>query len=77
MDTNSEIILLTPLQRAQKKYYEKRKNNIDYKNQIKINNKTYYDKVKVTPEFKEKVSIKKKEYYYANKKDILLDFFIV
>jgi hypothetical protein len=41
MDTNSEIIILTPLQRAQKKYYEKRKSSQIYKDQVKVSNKKY------------------------------------
>ena len=70
MNANSEI-LLTPLQRAQKKYYEKRKSTQKYKDQIKLSNKKYYEKIKDDPEFKEKVSKQKKEYYYNNKCNIV------
>ena len=76
MDTNSEIIILTPLQRAQKKYYEKRKSSQKYKDQVKVSNKKYYEKVKDTTEFKEKVSIQKHKYYYANRSEVLLDIIV-
>ena len=75
MDTNSEIIL-TPLQRAQKKYYEKRKSSQKYKDQVKVSNKKYYEKIKDDPTFKEKVSIQKHKYYYANRSEVLLDIIV-
>ena len=72
MDNPNEIIL-TPLQKANKKYYEKIKNNPEYQSQI---NKSflnhYHNQLKNNVEFKAKVSAQKKEYYQKKKKEILL-----
>ena len=75
MNTNSEI-LLTPLQRAQKKYYEKIKSTDKYKEKRREISKKQYSILKDDPIFKEKVSKQKKEYYYANRKEILLEIIV-
>ena len=75
MDTNSEIIL-TPLQRAQKKYYEKIKSTDKYKEKRREISKKQYATLREDPLFKEKVSIQKQKYYYANRREVLLDIIV-
>ena len=71
MDNSNEIIL-TALQKAKKKYYEKIKNDPEYilkrktpefKAKLRASCNKYYNKVKNNDEFKKKVSDQKKQYY--------------
>ena len=64
---------LTAQQRASKKYYEKMKNNPEYRARQNKNNLNHYHKIKNDPEFKAKVSEHKKIYYQNKKKEILLE----
>ena len=75
MDSNSEIIL-TPLQRAQKKYYEKIKSTDKYKQKRREISKKQYAILREDPIFKQKVSIQKQKYYSANKNEILLNIIV-
>ena len=75
MNTNSEI-LLTPLQKAQKKYYEKIKNTDKYKEKRREISKKQYVILREDPIFKEKVSKQKKAYYNANKLEMLLEIIL-
>ena len=74
MDNNE--IKLTASQRAKKKYYERIKNDPNYKARrntpeikakLRENSKKYYNKIKNNEEFKIKVSEKKREYYNRKK----------
>jgi hypothetical protein len=67
---------LTPLQKAQKKYYEKMKNDPDYVKRRRERCTRYYNKIKNDDEFKAKVSEKKKEYYQRKKRNIFMDILI-
>ena len=80
MDNSNEIIL-TALQKAKKKYYEKIKNDQEYilkrntpefKAKLRASCNKYYNKVKDNEQFKEKVSKQKKEYYIRKKFEPLL-----
>ena len=70
MDNINEIILLTPQQRAAKKYYEKIKNNPNYIQQRRRNCLKYYHKIKDDEEYKQKVSDYKRN-HYRERKDVL------
>ena len=72
MDNTNEIIL-TALQKAKKKYYEKIKNDPEYKAKKNINCLNHYhNKLKNNSEFKAKVSEQKKLYYQKKKKKFFL-----
>ena len=67
---------LTALQRAQKKYYEKMKNDPNYVNRRRARCNKYYNKIKDNEEFKNNVSVKKKEYYRRKKTELLLEILL-
>ena len=80
MDNTNEIIL-TALQKAKKKYYEKIKNDPlyilkrktpEFKAKLRASCNKYYNKVKNNDEFKKKVSDQKKQYYIKKKFEPLL-----
>ena len=84
MDNNNEI-KLTSLQKAKKKYYEKIKNDPEYKakrstpeykQKLMEAVKKYNLKVKDTDEFKRKVSEQKKLYYNRIKTERLLEIIV-
>ena len=68
MDNNNEIIL-TALQKAKKKYYEKikndpefkaKRNTPEYKAKLRQSCNKYYNKIKNNDDFKKKVPAQKK-----------------
>jgi len=69
--------ILTPLQLAHKKYYEKMKYNPIYIAKRQGVAKKYYDKIKDTEEYKIMASIRGKEYYQKTKDGILLPNILV
>jgi len=80
MDNNNEIIL-TALQKAKKKYYEKikndpefkaKRNTPEYKAKLRQSCNKYYNKIKNNDDFKKKVSAQKKEYYNRKKIETLI-----
>ena len=73
MELMNEEIKLTALQRAQKKYYEKMKNEPSYINRRRARCTKYYYKIKDDEEIKKQVSEKKKEYYQRKKVELLLE----
>ena len=77
IENNIEIYSnLTALQIAQKKYYEKKKNDPDYILRRRNRCNKYYNKIKDSDEFKNKVSEQKKEYYRRKKTEILLEIIV-
>ena len=80
MDNNNEIIL-TALQKAKKKYYEKikndpefkaKRNKPEYKAKLRQSCNKYYNKIKDNDDFKKKVSAQKKVYYNRKKIETLI-----
>ena len=80
MDNTIEI-KLTALQKAKAKYYEKIKNDPEYKAKrstpeykanLRLSCNKYYNKIKDNEEFKKKVSQQKKEYYNKKKIETLI-----
>ena len=78
---NDDEIKLTPQQRANKKYYEKIKNNPEYKARFKTDTHReqmrkaahkFYQKVKDNEEFKKKVSDQKRQYYINKRNEFCL-----
>lgn len=78
---NNEI-KLTSLQRAKMKYYQKIKNDPNYKAKLKSPEymekrreaaKKFYNKIKDDEEFKAKVSEQKHKYYQRKKVELLLE----
>ena len=59
------------LKKAQKKYYEKRKNDTDFKAMRNNNVKAYYYRKKTDPNFMEMRNEKAKEYYKNNREKVL------
>jgi hypothetical protein len=59
------------LKEAKKRYYQKIKNNQDYKDRVMKNSKNYYEKNK--EEIKESSKIKYREYYQKNKEKVLIN----
>jgi transcriptional accessory protein Tex/SPT6 len=77
MENNENEIKLTPLQRAKKKYYEKIKNDPNYRANINRNCLNHYHaKLKNDDEYKKKVSEKKREYYFKKKTEKLLEIIL-
>ena len=81
LENNNEIIL-TALQKAKMKYYQKIKNDPNYKAKIKSPesmqkrreaSKKFYYKIKDDEEFKAKVSEQKRKYYHLKKVEKLLE----
>ena len=68
---------LTALQRAQKKYYEKMKNDPNYVSRRRARCTKYYNKIKYNDELKNNVSVKKKEYYKRKKTELLLEILLL
>jgi hypothetical protein len=67
MESNAEI-LLTPQQRANKKYYEKRKSDPVYiEKRNRSCNNYYHNCLKHNEDFKRQTSEKKKVYYQMKK----------
>jgi len=69
--------ILTPLQLAHKKYYEKMKHNELYIIKRQAVAKKHYDKIKNTEEYKMMASIRGKEYYKKTKDSILFPNILV
>ena len=67
---------LSSVQRAQKKYYDKMKNDPNYVTRRRNRCMTYYNKIKDDDEFKRKKSEKKKAYYQKKKVEILLEIIV-
>ena len=59
------------LKKAQQKYYEKMKDNKEYRQKRNENMKFYYNKNKEDPEFKSKINQRSLQYYYNNREKIL------
>ena len=81
LENNNEI-KLTALQKAKMKYYQKIKDDPNYKAKIKSPDsmqkrreaaKKFYYKIKDDEEFKAKVSEQKRKYYHSKKIEKLLE----
>jgi len=59
------------LKKAQQKYYEKMKDNEEYRQKRNENMKNYYNRNKDNPEFKQKINQRSLDYYYKNRDSIL------
>lgn len=59
------------MKEAQKRYYEKMKTDIDFKQKRNDAVKRYYQKVKHTDEFRDKANERARDYYQKNKDAIL------
>jgi len=59
------------LKKAQKKYYDKKKEDESYVQNRNDNMRLYYDSKKEDPDFREKINKRSLDYYYRNRESIL------
>ena len=62
---------MNPQQKAQQKYFQKKKNDEDFKANRRKNVKAYYDRKKTDPEFMTMRNEKAKLYYQNNREKVL------
>jgi hypothetical protein len=62
---------MNPSQKAQQKYFQKMKNDEDFKANRRKNVKAYYDRKKTDPKFLESRNEKAKNYYKNNREKVL------
>jgi len=61
------------MKEAQKRYYEKKKNDTEFKQKRTEAVKRYYAKMKDSEEFREKANQRARDYYQRNREKILDD----